>query len=156
MCRFAVTAKFLPVSTENGPSKNLINMLNVKISKSRGSGFFRHSQKKWRLLSQLCNFLLSWRLRWNMPLSKANFDHEDSMSKSTSNNSDCVGFLICLWCSMMRSQSHFGLRCENILMVKEMIRLSIWLGKKGDTTNKDYQTGWTRCTNADFVIIVIF
>lgn len=128
-CHFAVTAKFPPVSTENGPSKNLINMLIVKISKSSGSGFFRPSQKNWCLLSQPCNFLLSWRLRWNMPLSKANFDHEDSMSWSTSNNSDCIGFLICLWCSVMGSQSHFGLRCENILMVKEMFHLPIWLEK---------------------------
>lgn len=117
-----------------GPQKNLINMLNAKISKSSGSGFFRPSQKNWRLLSQPCNFLLSWRLRWNMPLSKANFDHEDSMSWSTSNNSDCIGFLICLWCSVMGSQSHCGLRCENILMVKEMIHLP---GKNGDTTNSD-------------------
>lgn len=77
---FAVTAQLLPASTENGSLKNLINMLNAKISKLSGGGFFRPSQKKRLLLSQLCNFFLSWRLRWNIPLSKANFDHKDSIS----------------------------------------------------------------------------
>lgn len=103
MCCIAVTAKFPPVSTENGSLSNLIinRMLN---SPSQEAVDFPSLPKE----------MSPWRFFHPCSVTSYQVDSYDekchsvkptlttkTASYSMSNRSGCLGVLICLWCSVM-------------------------------------------------------